>query len=148
MAYPKIVYAGVTLQFTYPPVKKPGGFLGAPWAYERQTVRHDSTTITGLRQAITERVEEFLTLAMDYVPFSDIDAWQAFMDYALLGHTFEFYPDSSLSTYITCSLDDAGDAGGSSNSNATIGWKPVLAMRGFISFTLYLRRVTTPPPLQ
>jgi hypothetical protein len=141
MAYPKIIYAGITLNFSYPPTKKPGGFLGGTWAYEKQTVRHDSTTITGLRQSITERVEQFITLQMEFVPFSDIDAWQAFMDYALLGNTFDFYPDASLPAYTTYSLDDAGDAGGSTNSNATIGWKPVQGIRGFISFTLYLRKV-------
>lgn len=79
---PKIIYdagsGAVTLQFTYPPISKPG-------TDELTATRHDSDTISGIRQSIIERIDEYRTLQMDFVPQADEANWSAFMLYALTG---------------------------------------------------------------
>lgn len=129
MAYPipKIIYdpgtGPVTLAFTHPPMSKPG-------AEERSAVRHDSDTISGIRQSILERVDRFLTLQMDYVPQADEANWSAFIDYALGGGTFDYYADpvAAPTTFETFTLDDTN-------------WAPAFAFRTMDKFKLKMRRV-------
>jgi hypothetical protein len=103
MAYPKIVYGAgtglVTLNFQYPPRRVP--------AYLAQAVRHDNVASSGVRESITERVDQFLTLDMDWVlSGSDVVAWSAFMQYALGGGRFSYYPDGSQSAFASYWLED------------------------------------------
>lgn len=123
---PKIVYdpgtGPVTLTFTYPPVQKPG-------AFERSAVRHDSDTISGYRQSITEHIDKFLTLQLDNVPMADLPNWELFMDFALAGAAFDYYPDvAAPSTFKTWTLDDAD-------------WKSQFAYRTMAKFSMKMRLV-------
>lgn len=93
---PMITYGtsfGTTLSFTYPPVMKAGD--AAYWTDKMSAVRHDTTTISGRVQSIVERVEHLKVLTMENVPAADLPAWKAFMEVAILGTPFRFYPDSS-----------------------------------------------------
>lgn len=125
MILPKIVYdpgtGAVTLNFTYPPVQKPG-------IDPLSAIRHDSTTISGIRQAITERVDTLRTVQIDFVPFADLTAWGAFMNFALQGGTFKYYPDATLTAFDTWELEDTD-------------WKLSLNVRLHSKFTLQLRKV-------
>jgi hypothetical protein len=123
---PKITYdpgsGAVDLLFSWPPVSKPA-------ALERQAVRHDSDTISGIRQSFLERIDQFWTLQMDYVPQEDQTAWAAFLDYALTGGQFTYYPDQTdLGTSTLYTLDDQD-------------WTPDYAFRDFDKFKLRFRKV-------
>jgi len=104
MANPKIVYtpdggSEQTLSFVLPPREVP--------AYQKVAVRHDNVSAAGIRESVLERIDEFLEFAMDYVQAgTDLANWQAFMDYALRGGAFAYYPDSSLSAFSNYLLED------------------------------------------
>src|SRR5436190_18580831 len=88
-----------TLSFTRPPRRLPG------YAYE--ATRHDNIATSGVREAVLERVDQFLELEMEYVALgSDVSAWAAFMGYALRGGQFSYYPDSSLTPFTNYWLED------------------------------------------
>ena len=122
---PKIIYdpgTGVTtLAFTFPPVQK-------PLLDDREATRHDSITSSGLRQSALERVDIVKNLMMEFVPWADMPAWGAFIDYAIQGGTFQYFPDSSLSAFQTWELVDSN-------------FKPSYSVRGISKFTLVLRLV-------
>ncbi|HWR36366.1 MAG TPA: hypothetical protein VN622_10905 [Clostridia bacterium] len=126
MKVPKITYndgAPQTLTFTYPPVQKPG-------AEAREALRHDTYATAGVGQHITERVDRFRSLQIDFVPAADIPAWERFIDFAILGNVFRYYPDSTSAEYTDYTLEDTG-------------WDPKFAYRGgggFYKFTLKLRK--------
>jgi len=110
------------LAFTYPPIAKPG-------AEERLAIRHDSTTISGYRQSITEHVEKFLTLDMQFVPLAgDLANWATFIDYAITGGAFDYYADATLGGLETFTLDDTD-------------WKPSFAFRTMAKFSIKMRLV-------
>jgi hypothetical protein len=123
MAYPipKIIYGSTTLAFTFPPVQK-------PLLDDREAVRHDSITTSGLRQSALERVDIIKHLQMEYVPWADLTAWAAFIDYAIQGGEFSYYLDASLSAFQTFELVDSSFA-------------PTYNSRGLTKFTLKLRLV-------
>lgn len=121
MAYPRIIYNGTTLSFTFPPVQK-------PLLDDREAVRHDSITTSGLRQVTLERVDIVKHLQMEYVPWADLTAWAAFIDYAIQGGTFSYYPDAGLSAFQTFELLDSSFA-------------PTYNSRGITKFNLKLRLV-------
>lgn len=103
MANPKIIYdpgtGPVTLNFQYPPRRMP--------AYSYEAVRHDNVASSGVRESITERIDEFLTLEMDWVlAGSDINAWNAFVAYALSGGQFSYYADAAQSAFTNYWLED------------------------------------------
>src|SRR6266567_5350233 len=105
MAYPSIRYNGNTLDFTYPNVGKPESpDTGA--GDDQEATRHDTVTCDGTKQSIIERIDVFKTLQMDDVPELDLPAWRAFTTYALQGFPFDYYPDSSLGTFSTWTLED------------------------------------------
>lgn len=120
---PKIVYSSpaVTLNFTYPPVQKPG-------TYELQSTRHDSTSSGGLRQSVIERTETYFTLQMDFVPASDLSNWADFFAYALTGAAFDYYPDSASGTHDSWTLDDTS-------------WTPAYAAKQYAKFKMRIRKV-------
>jgi hypothetical protein len=113
----------VTLSPTYPPIAKPG-------AEERVALRHDSVTISGYMQSITEHVEKFLTLDFPFVPMTDLAAWQLFIDYAILGGAFDYYPDfgGAPTVFQTYTLADTN-------------WKSAFAFRTMAKITIRMRRV-------
>lgn len=118
---PKIVYNSITLNFTYPPVQKPGDD-------EYVAKRTDTDSSSGKRQSICERIDVYKTLQMDFVPMTDLANWNAFFQWALLGKSFDYYPDSTLGTYTTYTLDDTD-------------WTPAFAFRKYAKFKLKLRQL-------
>ncbi len=101
MAFPKIIYgsAGSVLQFQRPPRKIP--------AYIMDAVRHDNVASSGVREAILERIDNFLEFEMEWVAIgTDVANWQAFIAYALQGGQFSYYPDASQSNFTNYWLED------------------------------------------
>jgi hypothetical protein len=96
MSYPQIVYdpgtGPVTLTFLRPPRKVP--------AYEYNAIRHDNISSAGVREAVLERLETFLALEMEWVGIGpDVQAWNQFMEFALGGGQFGYYPDASQAAF-------------------------------------------------
>ena len=106
MSYPKIVYtptggAEQTLSFTSAPRQLPG--------YSKNAIRHDNISTAGVRESVLERIDAFLELNVDYIQAgTDLAAWSAFLDFALAGAPFAYYPDASQSDFINCLLEDTG----------------------------------------
>ncbi len=125
MAFPKIIYGSpsMTLTFLRPPRKAP--------AYVMDAVRHDNIASSGVREAILERIDNFLDLEMEWVSIgSDVTAWQAFMVWALAGNLFSYYPDASLSSFTNYWLEDAK-------------WAAAYKVPGQYTFKLKFRAVVT-----
>ncbi len=105
MANPKIVFtpAGGTIQtlnFVSPPVRQPSAWKAA--------VRHDNVSSAGVRESVLERVDQFLEINLDWIRAgADLANWQAFLDHALTGAAFSYYPDASVASFINCVLEDA-----------------------------------------
>lgn len=129
MAYPKIVYNGRNLNFTYPPVQKPGSHDSN--GDQRTADRNDTLSISGNRQTIFKRTDHFRALQMDNVPMADLIYWAAFIEWAIAGNPFTYYPDASLSAFDTWVLEDTD-------------WNPKNNMGGVpggtVKFSLKLRR--------
>jgi hypothetical protein len=127
MSYPipKIQYdpggGTVTLTFTYPPIQK-------PMLDDREAVRHDSMTSSGLRQIALERVDIIKPLQMENVPWGDLPDWQDFIDFAIEGGQFSYYPDATLTAFQTFELMDTS-------------FSPKFNVRGLSKFSLKLRLV-------
>jgi hypothetical protein len=93
----------------------------------RIATRHDSTTTSGLRQSVLERIDIMKILDFVTVPESDMSNWDAFFSYALGGGQFTYYPDSTDDLiYIDYSLED-------------VEWKPKRIAPGFYSFSMTMR---------
>jgi hypothetical protein len=105
MANPKIVYTPTggseqTLNFVLPPRDIPG--------YRKVAARHDNVSAAGIRESVLERTDEFLEFTMEFIKSgSDLSNWQSFLDHALTGAVFSFYPDSSLSAFTYYLLEDS-----------------------------------------
>lgn len=125
---PKIVYdpgtGPVTLNFTFPPVEKPGLQDGTSDDLTAQRV--DSMTLSGHRQSFYVRTDVFRTLTMNYVPFTDMPAWSAFMQYAITGGPFNYFPDTTQSGFTVFTLEDTD-------------WSPRLSFRTVSKFSLKMR---------
>ncbi|HXJ95013.1 MAG TPA: hypothetical protein VMT20_19405 [Terriglobia bacterium] len=111
MAYPQIVYntgtGPTTLQFQRAPRNVP--------AYELKAMRHDNIASSGVRESIIERIDTFLSLEMEWVGIgSDVQAWSGFMNFALAGGQFAYYPDASHTAFTNYWLED---------TNWTAGYK-------------------------
>lgn len=104
---------------TYPPTNK-------AFANELDAIRHDSVSGDGHRQVVLERVEEFLPLTFENVPWADMPAWTNFFRYALKGGSFDYYPDRDSSSFQTWVLDD-------------ISFKPTFNARGLSRFNMRMR---------
>lgn len=127
MAFPCIVYPfgddSATLYFQRPPNKVP--------AYSSQAVRHDNVASSGVRESVLERIDNFLDLDLDWVGSgSDVEAWAQFMNYALQGGVFAYYPDSSQSTFTNYWLEDTN-------------WNAAYKAAGQYSFHLKFRQVVS-----
>lgn len=127
MSYPipKILYDPggglITLAFTYPPIQK-------AQVDDREAVRHDSISSSGIRQVATERVDKIKPLQMETVPWEDLPAWETFIDFALGGGQFSYYPDATASAFQTFELLDTS-------------FSPKYNIRGLSKFSLKLRLV-------
>lgn len=109
------------LQPTYPAYQK-------PLADQKTSVRHDSITSSGIRQAIVERKEIFKPLNFAFVPQVDMPMWQTFTDWALDGQVFTYYADSTVFTAHTdYSLEDTT-------------WTPKKAAFGHATFSINMRQ--------
>jgi hypothetical protein len=128
MANPKIVYTPAggteqTLNFSSPPRQQPG--------YLKTAIRHDNISTAGVRESVLERIDAFLEFTMDYLQAgTDLANWTAFLDYALTGGPFAFYPDASLTGFTNCMLE---------NTDAQIAYKAP----GLYSLTLKFRQQVT-----
>ncbi len=125
MAYPQITYYSgstlVTLAFTYPPRNVA--------AYNSVATRHDNISSSGVRESILERIDNFLEIDMQTVLLgSDIEDWNAFMQYALAGNQFSYYPDASQSAFTSYWLEDTT-------------WNAAYKAPGLYSFKLRFRQV-------
>jgi hypothetical protein len=103
MAFPCITYpisgGTATLNFQRPPRRLP--------AYSSVAVRHDNVASSGLRESVLERIDNFLELELEWVGIAaDVQAWAQFMNYALQGGAFSFYPDSSQPAFTNYWLED------------------------------------------
>jgi hypothetical protein len=140
MAYPAIVYdpgsGPVGLRFSFPPTQKPD--LGDGAGDELQPLRFDSYTLAGPKQSVLVRIDVFRTLQLEFVPFSDLRDWSAFMRFAQTGAQFHYHPDADLTDYDILELDD--NQGGRSTRSGQ-GWAPVRAVRGAAKFDLNVRVV-------
>ena len=104
MIVPKFVWTdaiGATeLIPTYPPVGKTG-------AAELEAQRHDSITTTGVKQSITDRTDQFLSLDFKWVPSGDMAQWTRFMNWAIAGGVFTYYPNmDDVATFADYTLED------------------------------------------
>ena len=114
----------MTLNFTYPPINKAG-------AADLEAVRHDTISISGLKQTITERIDEFLPLQIDFVPLADLPAWTDFMHWALAGGLFLYYADHTSVHAWVYTLEDTT-------------WQPKRNFFGISKFALRMRKVYGP----
>lgn len=119
MAYPRIIYNGTILDFTYPPTKKAGPHDGNGDRLEAQ--RSDSITLSGIKQAIWWRTDRIRVFNMEFVPNDDLAAWKEFFNFALTGETWDYYPDADLGDSETFTLEDTQ-------------WPPAFSVKGLSSF--------------
>lgn len=126
LTVPKIVYpsgGGTTLTFAFPPRNLPYK------TYE--AVRHDNVASSGAVERIYERRDEFLPIFMEYVRIgSDVAAWDTFVQYALAGGSFDYYPDSTVGTSDVYILADTN-------------WNAAFKQLGMHTFSLKLRKATS-----
>jgi len=127
MANPAIVYpygsGTATLNFLRPPTKVP--------AYSSTAVRHDNVASSGVRESVLERIDNFLDLDLEWVGIgSDVQAWAQFMNYALQGGVFAYYPDSSQASFTNYWLEDTN-------------WTAAYKAAGQYSFHLKFRQVVS-----
>ena len=128
MANPKIVYTPAggseqTLTFAFPPQQQPACFKSA--------VRHDNVSTAGIRESVLERTDDFLELSLPWIRAgSDLAAWQAFLDHALPGASFTYYPDAGQATFANYLLED---------TETKLEWKTP----GVYTITLKLRKLVT-----
>ena len=105
IALPKITYTPIgsgsvsTLVF-----QRPARFVAA---YNRAAARHDNVSTAGAKETVVERVDEFLELTLERVSQgSDVDAWDTFMQNALQGVEFNYFPDQDQPDFTTFTLED------------------------------------------
>ena len=125
MANPKIVYTPTggteqTLNVVFPPRDLPG--------YQKVAVRHDNVSTAGVRESVLERTDEFLEFIMEFIKTgTDLANWQAFLDHALTGAAFTYYPDATQTGSSVYLLED---------TEAAIKWKSP----GVYTLSLKLRK--------
>jgi len=127
MANSAIVYpygsGSATLIFQRPPTKVP--------AYSAVAVRHDNVASSGVRESVLERIDNHLDLDLEWVGAgSDVQAWAQFMNFALQGGVFAYYPDSSQSSFTNYWLEDTN-------------WTAAYKAAGQYSFHLKFRQVVS-----
>ena len=125
MSNPKIVYTPAggteqTLNFVFPPRELPG--------YQKVAVRHDNVSTAGVRESVLERTDEFLEFILEFIKVgTDLANWQAFLDHALTGAAFAYYPDATQAAFSIYLLED---------TEAAVKWKAP----GVYTLSLKLRK--------
>jgi hypothetical protein len=142
--FPKVVWPAAspttTLIFDYPPTSKPGPY----GVMDQEAVGSISISISGKRQVMYLRIDQFFHLIFDAsIPWASMPNWQTFMDYALQGNSFLYYPDNTGTAYDEYVIEDAG---GSPRNYTTVNvstpaWNPTMGARQLSSFELVLRKV-------
>ncbi len=127
MANPKIVYdpgTGLTtLSFLRQPRKVP--------AYYSEIARLDNVATSGVRESLSLRTDNFLEFEMEWVGIgTDVNAWNSFMQFALKGGQFSYFPDSALTAFTNYWLEDTT-------------WKPGYKVPGQYTFRMKFRQVIT-----
>jgi hypothetical protein len=75
--------------------------------YQKTAVRHDNVSTASIRESVLERVDEFLEFTMDFVKSgADLASWQAFLDHALTGAAFAYFPDAAQSAFANYLFED------------------------------------------
>ena len=111
---------------------------------DQEAVGSVSLSISGKRQVMYLRTDQFFHLVFDAsVPWADMHAWQSFIQYAIQGGSFLYYPDASATAFDEYVLDDAGGSARnqSGGSYSTPAWNPTMGARQLSSFELVLRKV-------
>ena len=98
MAYPKIVYNSLTLNFSYPGRRVPD--------YEKEVIRHDNIASSRKAELVFEGADVFLSMDIEVIPQADLAAWESFLDWALQGNTFDYYPDADVASSTTYTLEN------------------------------------------
>jgi len=126
---PKITYTAIggsspsTLSFLRPP-----RFVAA---YNRLATRHDNISTAGVKEVLVERVDNFLEITLEWVAIgSDVNAWDTFMQNAVQGVQFNYFPDATQAAYTTYTLEDTT-------------WKAEYKQLGQYTFKLLFRAVIT-----
>lgn len=127
MSNPQIIYdpgtGPVALAFSYPPRNVA--------ANNAVATRHDNVASSGVRESLLERIDNFLEFDMQTVlAGNDVAAWSAFMQYALTGGPFAYYPDSSQAAFTNYELEQTT-------------WNAAYKAAGIYSFKLKFRQVVT-----
>ncbi|MGH9342870.1 MAG: hypothetical protein ACRD19_03800 [Terriglobia bacterium] len=127
MANPQIIYdpgtGPVALAFTYPPRNVA--------AYNFVATRHDNVASSGVRESILERIDNFLEIQMQAVLSGvDVAAWNSFMQFALTGGQFAYYPDSSQGAFTNYWLEQTT-------------WNAAYKAAGMYSFKLKFRQAVS-----
>ena len=126
MTNPKIVYTPAggsehTLAFASSPQQQP--------AYFKSAVRHDNISTAGIRESVLERTDEFLELSLRWIRAgTDLAAWQEFLDHALTGACFAYYPEADQAAFTNCILE---------GTETKLEWKTP----GIYTATLQLRKL-------
>lgn len=90
---------GTTLSFLRQPRKVPGFSLTG--------IRHDNRATSGVQEVVYERTDDTLNFDMEYIAVgSDIAAWETFIESAISGVPFDYYPDATLTPYVSCFMDN------------------------------------------
>lgn len=130
MAFPKITWndgAGNvgTVLFQLPPTSK-------PYVWKRP-LRTDVYSTAGVRESSWLRTDELLAIVMNYLTVAgdrdDVADFDAFMDYAMQGGAFNYFPDADIDQSDIYALDP-------SNTD----WKPEFASFQLFKFTLTFRK--------
>jgi hypothetical protein len=129
LTLPKITYTAIggsspsTLTFQRPP-----RFVAA---YNRLATRHDNISTAGVKEVLVERVDNFLEITLEWVAIgSDVNAWDTFMQNAVQGVQFNYFPDATQAAYTTYTLEDTN-------------WKAEYKQLGQYTFKLLFRQVIT-----
>lgn len=139
---PKITYPAAspttTVSFTLPPTGKPGPYGIA----DQEGVGTPSISLSGKKQVMWIRTDAFFHLIFPDIPWADMPMWQLFIQYALQGGSFLYYPDAAGSAYDEYWLDDSGGSARNQNSDTQLdSWNPSMSDREHATFELVLRKV-------
>lgn len=129
LAIPKVVYTPIggigPSTFTF--ARQPRQVA----AYNRRATRHDNISTAGVKEVVVERVDNFLEITMEWVTTgNDVNGWDAFMQNALQGVQFSYYPDGNQAAYTNYTLEDTN-------------WRPDYKTPGQYAFRLVFRQVVT-----
>ena len=87
------------LQFQRPPRQVP--------AYSMEVTRIDNTAWSGVRETIFGRSDQYLPFDMQYVAIgNDVQSWAAFVMSGIQGVPFNYYPDHTVNSYTTYTMED------------------------------------------